>query len=411
MPADAVVIERCLDGWEPDLVKGLGFGPRLAVVSDVDTREVLGLRLEQALASVATVNPITLPRKPHADLETAEQLRHKSRLDDGLIAVGSGTINDLCKYAAHLAGKPYAVFGTAPSMNGYTSPNASIMVQGLKKTLPATGAKGVFFDLKVMSESPERLIRSGLGDMVCRSTVQADWLLAHLLLDQPYQSLPFSLLAADETALLAEADALLVKDMDAIERLAQTLVLSGFGMTICQSSRPASQGEHLISHYMEMMGRPDWQDLFHGEQIGVTTLTMARIQEHMLTQDPPTIQPTAVDESAIIQHFGKGLGASCWKEFQLKRRDEKDAEQMNARLNTSWESTRQRILSVMRPEQSIREALERAGAPVAFTDLRWPERVYGAAVRHAREIRNRYTFLDLVGDSVGFDIGFGQHLL
>ena len=45
---------------------------------------------------------------------------------DAVIAIGSGTINDLCKYASAADRKPYAVFATAPSMNGYTSLNAAI---------------------------------------------------------------------------------------------------------------------------------------------------------------------------------------------------------------------------------------------------------------------------------------------
>ena len=98
-----------------------------------------------------------------------------------LIAVGSGTINDLCKYAAHLDRKPYAVFGTAPSMNGYTSANAAITVNGLKKSLAATMPAGVFLDLAVLAAAPPRMIRSGLGDSLCRPTAQADWLLSHRL--------------------------------------------------------------------------------------------------------------------------------------------------------------------------------------------------------------------------------------
>ena len=61
----------------------------------------------------------------------------RARSADALVAVGSGTINDLCKYAAAKDGKPYVVFATAPSMNGYTSMNAAITVDGHKKTLPA----------------------------------------------------------------------------------------------------------------------------------------------------------------------------------------------------------------------------------------------------------------------------------
>ena len=44
-------------------------------------------------------------------------------------------------------------------------------------------------------------------------------------------------------------------------------MLSGFGMTICGGSYPASQGEHLISHHIEMMPPLGWEPALHGEQI------------------------------------------------------------------------------------------------------------------------------------------------
>ena len=55
-----------------------------------------------------------LPRDPHADLPTVEAVRGRSAAADALIAVGSGTINDVTKYAAACDAKPYAVFATAP---------------------------------------------------------------------------------------------------------------------------------------------------------------------------------------------------------------------------------------------------------------------------------------------------------
>ena len=43
--------------------------------------------------------------------------------------------------------------------------------------------------------------------------------------------------------------------------------------------------------------------------------------------------------------------------------------------------------------------LQRAGAPMTPEDLGWPRPFYLTAVKQAREIRNRYTFLDLAADS------------
>ncbi len=405
VPTRSVVIEKNLDGMEQELVKALGFGRRLAVVSDIDTWNVLANRVEKALKPVFEIISIVLPRRPHPDMETVENIKNESRAADGLIAVGSGTINDLCKYSASQDDKPYAVFGTAPSMNGYTSVNASITINGMKNTLSAAGAKGVFLDLSVLSKAPKRMIRSGLGDSVCRSTAQADWMLARLLRGASYRNLPFLLLKEDEAELMAESAALLSGDPDAMQRLARTLTLSGFGMTICGGSQPASQGEHLISHYVEMMGDRAWPEMFHGEQIGVTTLTMARLQERILNNEPPRVRPTSIGSSDVIAHFGNNVGTACWEEFSPKRLDERTAEAMNARLRANWESIRRHIIAVMCPESTLRDALRRAGAPVTPEDLHWPTDFYRHAVQHAREIRNRFTFLDLAGDCGFFDDG------
>ncbi len=398
-PTRAVVIADSLAGSEGDLVAGLGLGGRLAVVSDDNTRRVLGARVADALSPVAAVAEIRLPGRPHADAATVEAIRRETAACDALVAVGSGTINDLCKYVAAQDGKEYAVFATAPSMNGYTSVNAAITVDGYKKSLPATAAAGVFMDLEVLAGAPPRMIRSGLGDSVCRPTAQADWLLAHLLLDRPYREAPFALLADDEAALFADVEGLTTGSLAAMRRLVRLLTLSGFGMTICGSSHPASEGEHLIGHYVEMLAPAEWPEAFHGEQIGVTTLTMARLQERMLADGPPRLAPSTPTRDGVTGHFGAERGEACWAEFAQKRLDHAAAEALNARLEARWDTIRERVATVTLPAATIEAILAGVGAPTRPADLHWPRDFYRHAVRHAREIRNRYTFLDLAGDS------------
>jgi glycerol-1-phosphate dehydrogenase [NAD(P)+] len=397
-PIRSVVIEDSLAGREADLVGALDLGGRLAVVSDATTQRVMGRRIEQALGPIAEVQSIVLPDHPEPDLETVDRLCTATADADALVAVGSGTINDLCKYASASDGKPFAVFATAPSMNGYTSVNAAITVEGHKKSLPAQAASGVFFDLEVLAAAPVRLIRAGLGDSVCRCTAQADWLLAHLLLGRPYRAAPFALLAEDEPYLLDAPEALVGGDLEAIRRLVRTLVLSGFGMTLCGGSDPASQGEHLISHYADMMADPAWAQNFHGEQIGVTTLSMAGLQASLLDGPPPRIRPSAIDEAALIEHFGPEVGRSCWQEFRQKRVDPGAAFQLNQRLAERWDEICQQIAAIHRPPQQLREILVRAGAATGPEALGWPRTFYGEAMQYARVIRNRYTFLDLAAD-------------
>jgi glycerol-1-phosphate dehydrogenase [NAD(P)+] len=254
-------------------------------------------------------------------------------------------------------------------------------------------------DLAVLAAAPTRMIRSGLGDSLCRPTAQADWLLAHLLLDQPYREAPFRLLAGDEAELLAAPEALLNGDPAAMERLARTLVMSGFGMTLCGSSHPASQGEHLISHYLDMLGDPEWPESFHGEHIAVTTLTMARLQETLLAGSTPELCVCALDEAAFIARYGRSLGESCWASFRSKCLTAQRALELNQRLAADWPDIRARIGAIVRSSAELEAVLRLAGAPTRPTDLGIPEAAYRDAVLHAREIRDRYTFLDLAADS------------
>jgi len=408
LPFKSVVIAPSLDGREAELVRGLGIGRRLAVVSDSATRAALGRRVERALSGAAAVEPIVLPDRPHADEATVDRIRAAAARADALIAVGSGTINDLCKYASFRDTKPYAVFATAPSMNGYTSLSAAITAHGHKKSLPAHGAAGVFIDLEVLAAAPRHMIQSGLGDSLCRSTAQADWLLSHRLRGTAYSETPFLLLAADEPQLFDRAEGLARGDLAVMELLARVLVLSGFGMCLAGSSAPASQAEHLISHYMDMLHegagrRTLGRDPLHGEQVGVATLTVARLQARLVGQDkPPHLKPTPVDEAAIHAHFGESAG-DCLKEFRAKALDRAATDRANALLEKNWPAWRQELASKLVAPERLEAALAACGAPCTSGALGWDTATYRTAVLWARRIRNRYTCLDLIDDSVGLD--------
>ena len=54
-------------------------------------------------------------------------------------------------------------------------------------------------------------------------------------------------------------------------------------MTLSGGSFPASQGEHLISHYLEMM-HPGPHEALHGAQVGVATIVAAGVQQAVLAR-------------------------------------------------------------------------------------------------------------------------------
>jgi len=385
VPVKSVVIERSLDGDEVALVGALDLGSRLAVVTDTDTHAALGARVERALRSAFAVELVQLGRRPAPDDENVARIEAAAAGVDALVAVGAGTINDLCKVAAARLGRPYVVFGTAPSMNGYTAASASIISAGVKHSVPARAPAGAFFDLEVACRAPVPLIRAGIGECICRPTAQADWLLAHLLLDRPYREAPFALLAADEPELYAHSGAAVAGDLDTMARLVRLLVLSGLGMSLCGGSEPASQGEHMIAHYLEMMW-PEPEAAYHGEQTGVCAIAMAELQARLLAVDaPPPLRPSRTDEADFIAEFGPERGPAAWTRFCRKRLGADRVGGVNARL-ARWDELRARLSAVARPPDELRAVIG------------WSAEQFDRACRGARLLRDRFSFLDLAAE-------------
>lgn len=400
-PIGHIAIAESLDGAEAQLVADCGLGGRLAVVYDEDTEEALGDRVARALSASATVERIRLGSRPHADSDTLHALvRDLAPGTDGVVAVGSGTINDLCKLAALAIGRPQVVFATAPSMNGFSSVSASLVEGGVKRSIRAKAPVGVFCDLTVLAAAPPRLIRAGLGDSLCRVTAQRDWYLQHRLLDRPYREAPFALLANDERILMRDPHALISGDLTAMRALVRTLILSGLGMTLCDGSYPASQGEHLLAHYMEMTSAGHDASSFHGEQIGVTTLVMAALQQAILTCDrPPLLAPNALTESELVARWGPDVGSSCWTAIAGKRLDPQATDAANQRLEARWDELRLKLLDLGPDADALGAALRAAGAATTPEEVGWSRPRVADALRFAREIRDRYTFLDVAADS------------
>lgn len=404
VPTQRVVIEEDLTGQAGNLVGTVGMSGKLAVVCDRNTYVAMGERIWRELSGRGEAQLLDFGDSPHADEETAMRLIAETSQCDGLIAVGSGTINDLCKYAAAEQGKPYAVFATAPSMNGYTSVNAAITVNGLKKTLSAKGAVGVFMDAKVIARSPERLIMSGFGDSICRSTAQTDWYLSHRLFGTEYRSVPYDILGEEEAVLFGNAEGIRHRDPDSIMSLCRVLTLSGFGMTICGGSAPASQGEHMISHFMDMAPPEGWSGAYHGEQIAVTTITSAAIQGAILDGEAPELKPSATTRGEVDGVFGPDLAALCWAEYEPKRVTPENVDDINHKLSAIWPSLRENLAPIHVDASDIRKSLSDAGAPTTPASIGLGDDYYDTATLFARTIRNRFSFLDIACDRKGPDI-------
>jgi glycerol-1-phosphate dehydrogenase [NAD(P)+] len=389
-----VVSGRSLRFDVDDLVAEVLPPSRIAVVDDKNTSYALGEHVFRALKGRFSATHITLERGISADDLACSEVENRSHGCDALIAVGSGTINDICKYVSFRNKLPYLVFPTAASMNGYVSANASITIDGYKQTLPAHMPKAVFCDMSVIAQAPARLSKSGLGDCLARPTAQTDWLMSHLLLGTPYSSVPFELTAAYEAQVFDAARGIASGDEGCISALTSLLLLSGFGMTIAGGSYPASQSEHMIAHAYEMLPHEAAQPTLHGEEIGITALAMAHRQRRLLIQ-PPSLLPLDFPADDIQQHFGERTAKSAKQAYYKKREIIEAAGLSRDTIASRWaDIVGQLEKTAMKPE-TMESILKACNAPSTPQALGWDSGHYDCATQHARFLRDRFTCLDL----------------
>jgi glycerol-1-phosphate dehydrogenase [NAD(P)+] len=396
-----------IDGLDqaPDLLcRHLPTGRR-CVVADATTAAIAANRLADALGAELIILPPRGEGQVVAGMTEAECL--VQQLADGgataAIAVGSGTLNDLTKFACHRTGIPAAVVATAPSMNGYTSACAALLDGDIKVSLPCPPPRIAVAPVDLLRQAPSRMVAAGFADLRSRPVSGADWYLGHRLLNTPYDRQALHLAHEAETITATAVDGLRTRDPDAIAALTAGLLLSGMAMDIAGTSAPSSGAEHLVSHLLDMRhhacGGP--HDL-HGCQVGVATLAVARLYERLLNSDLSTIQPPplapweAMSES-LKPHFGR-LWSAVEPVARQVHGDDDSRRTRRIALGDNWPQILPELRGILGASPASPDSLLRAGAPVCFAEISIDADGARSALLHARFVRTRYTILDLLAE-------------
>ncbi len=254
-------------------------GATLTIVSDTNTYAALGERVYQAVsaAGFTTINIVHTGEEVTAGAEyILRTLLQSSTGDQVFIAVGSGTITDITRYTAFRTRNPYIAVPTAPSVDGFVSVSAPLIVGSMKETFPTDAPVAVFADLPTLAAAPQAMIAAGFGDILGKYTSLADWNLSHLLHDEPYSAAVEARVRRALDACVEAVDAIAQRSETGVQALMHALIESGMGMLEFGNSRPASGAEHHCSHYWEMKllreGKPA---LLHGAKVGVATSLIA----------------------------------------------------------------------------------------------------------------------------------------
>jgi len=163
-------------------------------------------------------------------------------------------------------------------------------------------------------------------------------------------------------------------------------------MTLVGTSAPASGGEHLLSHTLDMMSVLDNREHdLHGRQIGVGTIFASALYERILKIQKPVCEDMPSD---IDGPFWRQLAPNVRRQYEQKkvllseiRRKITD--------NQLWRRFLESAAAHIRSPREIKRCLAEAGGAHTFADIKCSRRRFLDAVLHMHEIRARPTVVDL----------------
>lgn len=287
------------------------------------------------------------------DEAAAQAVTECAKSKDYLLAVGSGTLNDLAKAVSFNLGIECGVLATAPSMDGYCSLGAALMQNGVKVTYTCHSPSDVLIDLDIMKSAPKIMIAAGFGDILGKYTCLADWKLSNAINGEPINTDAYDMMEKARTDCVALYDGLRKYEPDAIAKLTEALIAAGKSMALSGNSRPASGSEHHMSHFLEMdfIRRKEHVPL-HGLKVAVGTLISIELYRY------------------VAEHYG----------------------------GTDYGKIVKKLADTLPETNKVRAMLIGMGAPVRMKDLGVRRTVMEAMIELAYTVRDRYTILTLIND-------------
>ena len=323
----------------------------------------------------------------YAKVEQVREVQALAADVDGIISVGTGSVNDICRVSSFGLGKKFCIFATAPSMDGFASDTAPIIENNFKNSWKAEQPMVIIADTKILAKSPAELKAAGFGDMIAKYIGLFDWRLANLLIDEYYCPAVAGLTEEAIAKIVALADKVQGDDEEAAGAIMEALVLSGLAMKLALSSRPASGAEHVVSHYLECykLARGVWPE-FHGKKVGVATVLINRIY-HNIADRVEDIDPIVevTDWDTVKAAFSEEQIPELMKLNEPSIMDKVDP----ARLKAIWPEVRKLIKETLPTDAEMMEMMRKAGAVTEPEDVHVSPELLELGLRYHAYMRYR----------------------
>ena len=375
---------------------------RVLLVADENTFAAAGEQTVAALSDKVLQKVIFSGKEILVPNEVAiKAVEEKLESAEVIIGIGSGVIQDLCKYVSFYHAIPYIIVATAPSMDGYASNGAAMITGGMKVTYPAGLPKAILADTEVLKNAPMEMIKAGYGDVIGKFSALNDWKLSHLVNGEYFCQYIYDLTFEQIKTTLNLADGILKRSEESVKALMEALVIIGILMSFAGSSRPASGSEHHLSHFFEITGILTDKPYFsHGIDVAYSTVITAALREKLLaTVFPQTLYRQGKQEySREMKRVYLSSAEGCMALQEKMGRYQNSTAQMY--LNREAEI--RNVLAEMPTADEIKDMLSLVELNMQeFYDTYGNDKIRDA-VLYAKDLKDRYTVLwmcyDLLGD-------------
>ena len=404
----------------PEMLAAMG-KKRPFVVCDQNTYEVAGRRVCEILDRAGVEHGLyVIPGKriSPAEWEVGSALMHYDPRCDMLLGVGSGVVNDTCKVLAHAIGVPSAIVGTAPSMDGYASNSSSMEVNHVKVSLYNHAPVGILLDSEILAQAPMRMLWAGLGDMVAKYIAVCEWRISHIVTGEFYCESIAQMMRSALKKIVDASDGITKRDPDAIQSIAEGLVVAGMAMAYAEISRPASGLEHYFSHMWEMMAleRGVPYDL-HGIQVGVGTVLSMKLYRKIRQIQPDRAKAEAhmkafsrADwEAQVRRIFGKTADEIIAIEDKTHKNDPARHAKRLDNLVNHWDEILKIIDEELPDYDALYQTMAKTGMPMRPSEINVPMDDVVDAFIGARDIRDKYLSCSFLWD-LGLTDEFAEYL-
>lgn len=392
----------------PGFIKEHPQWKNLTLIADRNTWDAAGEKVAKTLEdSGLSVHPVVLEdRELIPDETTLGEVFMKTPKDtDLIIAVGSGTLNDTCKFLSYQMGKDYLIFASAPSMDGFVSSGAALVTDHVKTTYDTHAPVAVFGDTTILSQAPMNMITAGLGDILGKYTCLLDWQMARMINGEYYCDWIHGLVEEAIETVVNNGKRIEKRDPEAIGELMEALVLTGLAMYFTGNSRPASGCEHHLSHYWEMqfqmMGK---KPILHGTKVGIGLITAVYLYRKLIGEKPDfeALMEVEPDRDAwevrVKRCFGEAApGILALEEKAGKNDPEKRRERLRF-YQEHWDEMTKTIDDALPQLDEVEDLMKSLDAPINPHEIELTDELIGDAIVLAKEVRDRFTLLQILWD-------------